>query len=164
MRNKVTMLFLILNPNNCIWLIYPYLSAGKIIEEHCSLWISPPFRQRGKVSNVICLKICPHLVLICSPAEKPKTTFYCLWSNSKFILPWDDQTASLPQAEKVCLSLPTCSIIINSENCHIPFGQWKFHHWWPFGWGFCRQGPKSCRAPHTFSRSFALFPCLMTVA
>lgn len=71
--------------------------------------------------------------------------------------------ASLPQLEKACLSLSTCSIIINSEKRHIPFVQWKFHHQWPFGWSFCRRGPKSCRAPHTFSRSLALFPCLMTV-
>lgn len=36
------------------------------------------FERRGtSISNVICLPICLHLVLICPSAEKPKTTFYC---------------------------------------------------------------------------------------
>lgn len=66
--------------------------------------------------------------------------------------------------EKVCLSLSTCSILINSEKCHIPFVQWTFHHPWRFGWSSCRRGPKSWRASHTFSRSFASSPRLMTAA
>lgn len=51
-------------------------------------------------SNVICLRVCPHLLLICPPAEKPKTTFYGLWSNSKFTSPWDDHTAGLPSPRR----------------------------------------------------------------
>lgn len=122
-----------------------------------------PFGKTGKSQLATLLvkkkKICLHLVLICSPAEKPKTTFYgCGQTASSFRHGMIKRSAS--PRPRLCLSLSTCSIIINSETGHIPFVQRECHRWWPSGGSFCRWGPKSCRAPHTFSRSFALLPCL----
>lgn len=81
---------------------------------------------------------------------KQQVHFSAGWSNGQ-----------PPPSARVCLSLSTCSVIVNSENCHSPSGRWKFHPWCPPGWSSCGQGPKSCRAPHTFSGSSALWPCLM---
>lgn len=57
-----------------------------------------PFGKTGKSQLAMSLvkkKICLHLVLICSPAEKPKTTFYgCGQTASSFQLGMIKRSAS----------------------------------------------------------------------
>lgn len=135
-----------------------------IIETHWPPWICCPLVRLGKVNqqwHLFKSLPAPGSHLFSSWEAEDHLLLLMLRQQVHFSMGWSN--GQPPLSARACLSLSTCSTTVNFENCHSPSGWWKFHHWCPLGWSFWRRGPKSCRVPHTFSRSSALWPCLMAV-